>query len=381
MKKTLLIAVMVVCCAVLYSFQNNPPVSDERDALADSLRQLYLMPPSQWPSPNIDSNLKGWLEIGRLPESPVNAKRDSLKHLIKLGNILFFDPRLSGSAQISCSSCHAPSLSWTDGRVVGQGHDHQEGNRNTPSLLNIWYADKLFWDGRANSLEDQAFAPINNEIEMHGNFGQIIGRLSRIKGYKPLFDSAYGSFEITPDRITHALATFQRTIQSRRSRFDDFLDGKKNALTDQEVKGLHIFRTDARCINCHNGPVFTDNQFHNIGLTYYKRKYEDLGLYMTTKNAEDVGKFKTPSLRDVVHTGPWMHNGLFDELLGIVNLYESGMQVRPVTDEQKVDSLFPKTSVHLQKLKLTMDQKKDLVAFLGAISTTPRRVRNPELPQ
>ena len=381
MKKTILIAVMVACCAVLYSFQNDHAASGEKDALADSLRQLYLLPPSQWPRPNIDSDLIGWQEIGRLPESPVRAKRDSLKHLIQLGQILFFDPRLSGSAQISCSSCHTPSLSWTDGRVVGQGHDHQQGNRNTPSLLNVWYFNKLFWDGRANSLEDQALGPINNEIEMHGNFGQIMGRLSKIKGYKPLFDSAYGSSKITPDRITHALATFQRTLQSRRSKFDEFLDGKKNALSDQEVKGLHLFRTEARCINCHNGPMFTDNQFHNIGLTYYKRKYEDLGLYKITKKAGDVGKFKTPSLRDVVNTGPWMHNGLFEDLLGIVNLYASGMDMPPVTAEQKADSLFPKTSVHLKKLKLTMEQRKDVVAFLSAISTPPQRVRNPELPK
>ena len=379
MKKTILITVMVACCAVLYSFQNDAPQG--KDAFADSLRQLYLLPPSQWPRPDIDADLVNFQDIGLLPENPLKPHMDSLRHLVNLGQVLFFDPRLSGSGQISCSSCHTPSLGWADGRVTAQGHDHQLGNRNTPSVLNVWYFNKLFWDGRANSLEDQAFGPINSEIEMHGDFGEISRRLSKIKGYLKMYDSAYGNSHITPDRITHALATFQRTLQSRRSRFDEFLMGKQNALSDQEVRGLHVFRTDARCINCHNGPMFTDNQFHNIGLTYYKRKYEDLGLYKTTRKAEDVGKFKTPSLRDVMNTAPWMHNGLFDDMEGIINLYSSGMQMPPTTPGQKADSLYPHTSPHLKKLTLTANQKKDLVAFLGAISTRPLRVRNPELPQ
>jgi cytochrome c peroxidase len=144
---------------------------------------------------------------------------------------------------------------------------------------------------------------------------------------------------------------------------------------------LHVFRTQARCINCHNGPLFSDNQFHNIGLTYYQRKYEDLGRYKVTRKKEDVGKFKTPSLRDVAHTSPWMHNGIFDDLGGIVNLYNSGMPMPAITEAQKKDTLFPKTSVHIKKLNLNAEQRKDLVAFLGAISTNPLRIRNPELPK
>lgn len=379
MKKIIVLFVLFTSCTVFLSFQDNS--TSTKDVYSDSLREAYSKPPAQWPKADIDKNLIGFEELGVLPEGPLKNKMDSLKHLVKLGQVLFFDPRLSGSAQISCSSCHTPSLSWADGRVTAQGHDHQQGPRNTPSLLNVWYFKSLFWDGRSSSLEDQAFGPINNEIEMHGSFGELIPRLSKIKGYAPLFDSAYGDNNISPDRITQALATFQRTITSRKSRFDEFLLGKKNALSDEEIRGLHIFRTQARCINCHNGPLFTDNQFHNIGLTYYQRKYEDLGRYKVTRKKEDIGKFKTPSLRDVVHTAPWMHNGLFEDLLGIVNLYNSGMEMPPVTEAQKADSLFPKTSDHLKKLNLTSSQKKDLVAFLGSLSTTPLRIRNPELPK
>jgi cytochrome c peroxidase len=381
MKKIIVLFIVIASCMVFLSFQKNTSSASGGDAFADSLREIYSKPSSQWPKPEIDHDLINFQEIGLLPDSPLKNQMDSLRQLVKLGQILFFDPRLSGSAQISCSSCHTPSLSWADGRVTAQGHDHQQGNRNTPSLLNVWYFKNLFWDGRSGILEDQAFGPINNEIEMHGDFGELIPRLSKIKGYSFLFDSAYGDSKITPDRITHALATFQRTITSRRSRFDDFLSGKKNALSDEEIRGLHVFRTQARCINCHNGPLFSDNQFHNIGLTYYQRKYEDLGRYKVTRKKEDVGKFKTPSLRDVAHTSPWMHNGIFDDLGGIVNLYNSGMPMPAVTEAQKKDTLFPKTSVHIKKLNLNAEQRKDLVAFLGAISTNPLRIRNPELPK
>lgn len=381
MKKYVVLLGMIFFGGILYSFQGNNSDWNQSRNFSDSLRKIYSGPVSQWPKPEIDANLVNFQELGHLPDSPLKGKEDSLKHLIDLGRVLFFDPRLSGSGQISCSSCHAPSLSWTDGLVTAQGHDHLLGNRNTPTILNVWFYQKLFWDGRANSLEDQAFGPINSEIEMHGDFSAIIGRLQKIRGYVALFDSAYGNKNISPDRITHALATFQRTVVSRKSRFDQFLEGKTDALSDQEIRGLHFFRTQARCINCHNGPLFTDGQFHNIGLTYYGRKYEDLGLYKTTKNPDDVGKFKTPSLRDVGNTRPWMHNGLFEDLLGIVNMYSSGMPQPPVTEQQKHDPLFPKTSEHIKKLDLSMDQRKDVVAFLQSITTVPLRVRNPELPK
>lgn len=377
MKKFIALTLVIGIVVSLHAFTERFLITG---TMEDDLREIYSGPASGWPKANIDNTLVNWQDIGQLPPNPYVKTTDS--NLVKLGNVLFFDPKLSGSGQISCSSCHVPSLGWADGRVTAMGHDHQEGERNTPTVQNSWFVKSLFWDGRSNSLEDQAFGPINSEIEMHGDMMAMPSRLSRIEGYKVLFSSAFGDGRATADRITKALAAFQRTIQSRRSRFDEFLAGKKNLLTDSEIRGLHLFRTQARCVNCHAGPMFTDNQFHNIGLTYYKRKYEDLGRYNFTHMAEDVGKFRTPGLRDIMSTRPWMHNGLFDDLIGVVNMYNSGMHMNdPKTPEQMADSMHPKTSPILQPLNLTPDQKKDLVAFLGSISTQPLRVRMPVLPK
>ncbi|SUP53655.1 Cytochrome c551 peroxidase precursor [Weeksella virosa] len=156
-----------------------------------------------------------------------------------------------------------------------------------------------------------------------------------------------------------ALAEFQKTIKSQTSRFDKFIDGNYTALTDEEIYGMHIFRTKARCMNYHFGKNLTDESFHNIGLTYYKREYEDLGLYAITKNPDDTGKFKTPSLRDLMITRPWMHNGLFDTLEGIVNIYNSGMQMNSPTPEQKIaDPMHSVTDSLLKPLNLSKVEKK-----------------------
>lgn len=178
-------------------------------------------------------------------------------------------------------------------------------------------------------------SPIEAHNEMAMNLKELPAKLNGIKAYKELVKKAYGTDKITFDHVAKALASFQRTLTSRRSRFDRFLDGEYKQLNDKELEGLHLFRTKARCINCHNGQYFTDESFHNIGLTYYKRKYEDLGRYNVTKDPNDVGKFRTPSLRDVMNTSPWMHNGLFDNITGLLNVYNSGMQMNTATAAQK----------------------------------------------
>ena len=181
------------------------------------------------------------------------------------------------------------------------------------------------------------------------------------------------------DEVLQALAAFQRTLKSRRSRFDEFLDGSYKALNNQEIHGLHLFRNKARCMNCHHGQFFTDEQFHNIGLTYYKRKYEDLGRFRITGHAEDVGKFRTPSLRDVMNTDPWMHNGLFWNMTGLLNLYNSGMQMNTATEEQKAaDPLYPVTDPLMQKLNLSKEEIAAIEAFMHSITATKYRMRRPE---
>lgn len=344
----------------------------------DDLRSLYSRPIHEWPKPEIDSGIV-WEELAPLPKTDTSYFSRMAQPVVELGRMFFFDPILSGSNQISCSSCHNPQTSWADHSAVPIGHDHLQGSRNTPSLLNVYARKSMFWDGRVPTLEDQAISPIIAHHEMNMDASELPNKLANYQGYRELFKKAFDTEEITLEQVSSALAEFQRTIASRRSRFDEFLDGNYNKLTDQEIRGLHLFRTKARCMNCHHGRFFTDEDFHNIGLTYYKRKFEDLGRYAVTSNPEDVGKFRTPSLRDVMNTGPWMHNGLFGNMMGIINMYNSGMHMHDPTPEQKAaDPLYPVTDPLLKPLGLDKSEREDLLAFLEAITATQYKMRRPE---
>jgi len=323
------------------------------------LRKLYSQTPDKWPAPTIDAGVE-WIELGILPESPLEKYKDSLRHTIELGKSLFFDTRLSGSGKISCASCHQPELNWTDGIQRSFGHDSTINKRNSPTIQHTWFYKKLFWDGRARDLEDQAFGPINSESEMHGEMRELPFKLRQIKGYAALFDSAYGDPRIDPDRIAHAIAIFEKTIVSRKSRFDEFLAGKKNSLSNSELTGLHVFRTKARCMNCHHGPLFSDNQLHNNGFAD-----GDEGYYKVSHQEEDRGKLKTPSLRDVMKTGPWMHNGSSKHVIDIIELYSKG----PNTPDKLVKPLI-----------LSAKEKDALLAFLKTISAPPLEFKKPVLP-
>lgn len=379
MKKVFLTLSVLLSILIFLSFRSFE--FNQGDELPiDSLRKIYAQSPAKWPKPTIDSGVN-FVELGVVPLSPIEDQKEALKGVITLGKNLFFDPRLSGSNQISCSSCHAPDLNWADGREVAIGHDHGAGKRNTPSLENIWFFKKLFWDGRAEGLEDQAAHPISNPIEMHQDLTKLPSKLHKIKGYQPLFTAAFGDSKVTVKRIVEALATYQKTIVSRKGDFDYFLLGDKKRMTDQQILGLHLFRTKARCVNCHNGPLFTDGEFHNAGLTYFRRKYEDLGLYNITKKPEDVGKFKTPSLRNVMRTAPWFHNGLFSDMDGVMNMYNVGMPVQKVRPEQVNDPLLPKNDRLLKPLGLSKVEKDAIIAFMESISVIPWKERSPDLPK
>lgn len=340
----------------------------------------YKKPITQWPKPTIDEGVE-WREFASIQRDTSFFTTQELPEVI-LGKMLFFDPKLSKSNQISCSSCHDPEMGWTDRRQVALGHDHLRGNRNTPSLYNIANRSVFFWDGRTTSLEQQAIGPLTAHNEMAlDNVNILPEKLEKIQEYKPLFKAAYGEQTITFDKIVKALAAFQRTIKSQPSRVDQFIDGKYNAMTEQEIYGMHLFRTKGRCMNCHNGPDLTDDSFHNIGLTYYKRKYEDLGRYVITQNPEHVGQFKTPSLRDLLVTRPWMHNGLFDNLEGIVNIYNSGMHmIDPSIEKKQADPLYPVTDQLMQPLHLSKEEIKAIVAFLESLSGSQYKMKRPDFP-
>jgi cytochrome c peroxidase len=352
--------------------------ADEYQKLAAELRTAYAKPPAEWPKPTLDPGVKH-AELGLLPAVPYPADNPFSEAKANLGKTLFFDPRLSGSAQIACASCHDPDLGWADGRTVSFGHGRKVLKRNAPSLLNVGLQTALFWDGRATSLEDQAVAVLHNPDEMRAADAEIVTRLRGSRGYRDLFRAAFGSDEITIEKIAKSIATFERGIKGGRSKFDAFLQGRTDRLSDAEVRGLHLFRTDARCLNCHSGPNFTDDQLHEVGLSYYGRQYEDLGRHNITRDPNDVGRFKTPSLRNVGRTAPYMHNGLFD-LTGVLNMYNAGNPTPRPTAAQKGDPKFPQKSPLLKPLHLNKHDLQDLEAFLQALTEPRLRVRPPELP-
>lgn len=370
--------VTIITMGSIFSFSGNSSYTSASQSLIDSLRQRYLRSPDTWPRPQVGVGV-AYKELGVIPSSPLNV--DSLKNEIELGKVLFHDPRLSSSNQISCFSCHAPELNWTDGRRVAIGHDHLRTRRNTPSIENAWAQKNYFWDGRANTLEEQAPHSISNPLEMNQDPAELPQKLSQINGYKELFSKAFGTEDITLDKMTTALATFQKTLVSQKSDFDHFLEGESKRLSDQQVHGFHLFRTKARCVTCHNGPFFTDGNFHNIGMTHYQESNEDLGRYHITMDPKDVGKFKTPSLRNVMRTSPWFHNGLFDDIHEVIDKYNEGMD-RPLRKPgQENDPNFPVTTHLLNPLGLNPQEKLAIVEFLKAISTTPIKLQEPVLPQ
>lgn len=346
------------------------------------LRKLYSSgDTNKWPKPNRDSSIKNFQDIGLLskPEHPASNPYSAEK--AKLGKMLFFDPRLSKSKQIACASCHDPELGWGDGRHLSFGHDRQNGKRNAMTILNTGHYERLFWDGRAASLEEQVSFPVQDPKEMAQNLKTMERNIRKVKGYRQYFKEAFGTENVTIDRIQKAIATFERTVTSRTTRFDSFISGNEKALTDDELMGLHLFRTKARCINCHNTPLFSDNQFHNDGQTLYGSKMEDFGMYNHTGNKADIGKFRTPSLRETGVTGPWMHHGNFPTLMDVIDYYNLG-NPSPIQKHVKVDEqMRPVTSPILRKLQLTKTEKLQLESFLRAISSSSQKMNPFDLPK
>ncbi|RZK42310.1 MAG: cytochrome-c peroxidase [Pedobacter sp.] len=366
---------IVFSVLLLVSFKSFDIVAEYSETI-DSLRKLYTQPSSSWPKPTVDKSVV-FDELAPLPQPSIKASEER----ILLGKTLFFDSRLSSSNQISCATCHKPELSWTDGLQVSIGHDKALNTRNSPTIENVWFYNKLFWDGRANNLEEQAAIPLTSEIEMHQDMKLLPGKLKKVKGYAQLFKKAFGDREITSERILASIADFQRTIVSGRSKFDQFLEGDSESLNNEELLGLHLFRTKARCMNCHHGALLTDNEFHNLGLSNFGKKNQDLGLYNATKNPNDAGKFKTPSLRNVMNTGPWFHDGSVKTMDSLMLLYNMGMPFPAVTMAQLDDPLLPKNDRLLKGIRLSRSEMNAIIAFLGAISVKPAAFEVPKLPR
>jgi len=299
---------------------------------------------------------------------------------VELGRLLFFDRRLSINNTVSCSSCHLPSRGFSNNTKAAIGIKEKQGNRNTPTIINRIANATQFWDGRAGSLEEQAIGPLTNPIEMGmPSLDAVVDKVSAIKGYRKLFNEAFGS-NVSIEGLAKAIASFERTIISGNSRWDQFEAGNSSALSDAEKRGLEIFEGKGRCNQCHSGWNLTDEKIHNLGIGW-DQKEVDLGRFQVTGLDEDKGAFKTPTLRDISETGPYMHDGRFASLEKVVEYYNDGAIDNPYLDPemQRPDMTLEETLARYSKknstdappvkmLNLTYKEREDLVAFMLALS-------------
>jgi len=283
---------------------------------------------------------------------------------VALGKKLFFDTILSADNSQSCASCHAPVNAFTDASQFSDGIDGLFGDRNSMPIFNAAfnYDEKFFWDGRSFGLEQQALEPVENPIEMHNTWGQAVADLQSTADYPVLFQAAFNSSVITKELVTKAIAQFERTLISGNSKFDRHLLGTA-ILTAQELNGFNVFMDETKgdCFHCHgsdNNPLWTDNIFHNNGLDAI---FTDLGLGQVTGDPADNGKFKSPSLRNLAFTAPYMHDGRFNTLDEVINHYSEGLQNSPT-----IDPLMKKVAEG--GVQITPQEKADLKAFLLTLS-------------
>jgi len=273
---------------------------------------------------------------------------------VKLGRKLFFDPILSADATIACASCHQPDHGFAGGAEKPVGIRGQKIARRAPTLLNRAYGASFFWDGRAGSLEEQALRPIEDPTEMGSSVADVVKRLKADKDYKAQFEAAFDD-GITADNLAKALAGFERVLLRGDSRVDRFRrKGEHDALTPQERHGLWLYESKARCWRCHSGSNFTDEGFHNTGVSWGNDP-ADLGRFAVTKKASDKGKFKTPTLRGLSLTAPYMHDGSLKTLDDVVEFYNRGGGANPNLDTV------------IGALELSEEEKRNLVAFLKAL--------------
>lgn len=284
---------------------------------------------------------------------------------VALGKDLYFDTRLSGANVLSCASCHNPAYGWGDGLPKGVGHGMKTLGRRSPSIINAAFGPIFMWDGRAGSLEEQALGPIKTDVEMNLPIDKLMERLKGIPGYVPLFDAAFPNEGIRPETVAKAIATYERTVVSARAPFDSWIDKNESAISEEAKRGFVLFNTKAGCAQCHSGWNFTDFSFHDIGLAD-----DDVGRGKFLPSIEKMQHaFKTPSLREIVRRGPYMHDGSIPTLDAAVEHYDKGGIDRPSRSEL------------VRPLGLTSQEKKELVAFMRTLTSEPDPTTVPVLPR
>ena len=275
-----------------------------------------------------------------------------------LGKKLFFDPILSGHNNMSCASCHSPARSWTDGKPTAIGNEGKVLARRTPTLWNLAWGYRFFWDGRAQTLEDQALGPVTSPDEMNQEMDELIEEIGSIRGYVEEFSRVFPHDKpaISPKNIAKSIATFERTIISSYAPFDYWIEGDETAISDLAKEGFVLFNSKGRCVHCHSGWNFNALTVHDIGL-----KSEDPG---------DGGKFRVPTLRNISERDFFMHDGSFSSLESVIEFYNRGGDVkRPTIDEQ------------MMPLELSLHEKEAIEEFLSTLTSTEPIVEVPKIPR
>ena len=330
------------------------------------------------------------------PKAPPDNPTTPAK--VELGKLLFFDTRLSGDASIACSDCHLPKDGWAFPDQISRGYPGTIHWRNSQTVVNSAYFNKLFWVGAAKSLEGQAPSAAKGAVAGNGEADMMEARLAFIPEYRKSFREIFGDRRPKLSNAWKAIAAFERTLVQTDTPFDNYIRGDKKALSDQQKRGMKLFNGKANCIECHNGALVSDQKFYNLGvppseiwednalaqITFRYEQYakgvtqemyrtikDDAGLYYRTKEKADMGKFRTPTLRYVVHTPPYMHNGSFFDLTEVVEFYNDGGGVNEFAAN--------KTKL-LKPLNLSDEEIEDLVAFIESLSGPNIQMSTPKLP-
>jgi cytochrome c peroxidase len=312
--------------------------------------------------PDPHSLLSDFQRPAKVPVSKVNPMTPEK---IALGQMLFFDPRLSGSGVISCATCHNPALSWSDALPRGLGHMGGRLGRHTPTIIDVAYGEPYFWDGRAATLEDQAKGPLTSAAEMNMPADAAVSRLRSIPGYVAAFERAFPGRGVSLDTFADAVANYERTVVSSSAPFDKWVQGDEQAVSAAAKRGFILFNGKANCAICHAGWRMTDDGFHDIGLPGADRGRAAIAPGIVQLEHA----FKTPTLRNIVQRAPYMHDGSLPTLSAVIDHYNNGFEQRSSLDTQ------------IHPLDLTSDEKADLLAFLDTLTSVDPPAVVPVLPQ
>lgn len=288
-----------------------------------------------------------------------SSKKEEPASKEELGKLLFFDPILSATKTISCASCHKPAFAFADNSAVSTGVNNRKGTRNTPSAMNLRSHESFFWDGRAATLQKQALAPIENPSEMNLPLDIAVGRLQNNRAYNYYFRKIFNS-RPTKALLAEAIAAFELTLETSDSPFDNWKYYDDSTKVSAAVRrGFEVFNGNGKCVKCHFGSDLTQNEFRNIGL-FNGRQLNDSGRFVITRNKKDIGKFKTPGLRNIAITAPYMHNGMFKTLKEVIDFYDN--------PARKVPRAINRDTILAKPLGLTKREKADLEAFLLSLT-------------